>query len=318
MSDAVVRTSCAAWASLILGLLCLVFGPLALLADLPGLALAAFTLVVLTLILRIIVGIRIRRNAGWLRGEGLANGGMAAAIIGGLLSFLTLETCERGGTSTRIVSVNKLKQIALALHRYAEDHEGRFPPPANYGKDGQALLSWRVLLLPYLDDSESIGLYERFHLAEPWDSPHSRTLLKDTPSFYRQPYSPSECDKQETIYQVLVGPGTIFGGKTIPSISEITKADGLSETLLVVEAGEPVPWTKPSDLEIEQDQPLPPLGGLIRKSCWWPFGRHLTNPHMFNVAFADNHVRWLPKRESFHPTIRAAATWNGGEKVELP
>jgi len=48
----------------------------------------------------------------------------------------------------RIESTNKMKNMGLAMHVYADEHQGRLPPAAIYSKDGQALLSWRVLLLP--------------------------------------------------------------------------------------------------------------------------------------------------------------------------
>jgi hypothetical protein len=47
------------------------------------------------------------------------------------------------------------------------------------------------------------------------------------------------------------------GGPSIPA----TFTDGLSQTLLVVEAGEAVPWTKPDDIPFDEKKPVPPLGG---------------------------------------------------------
>jgi hypothetical protein len=37
-------------------------------------------------------------------------------------------------------------------------------------------LSWRVKLLPYLEQDH---LYRQFKLNEPWDSPHNQALLKE-------------------------------------------------------------------------------------------------------------------------------------------
>ena len=47
------------------------------------------------------------------------------------------------------------------------------PRQAIYSKDGKPFLSWRVALLPYL---EQIPLYNKFKLDEPWDSPHNKAL----------------------------------------------------------------------------------------------------------------------------------------------
>jgi hypothetical protein len=64
------------------------------------------------------------------------------------------------------------------------DAHGRLPPAVVYGKDGKPLYSWRVLLLPYLDEQE---LYQQFQLDEPWDSPHNLQLLPRMPGFYAPP-----------------------------------------------------------------------------------------------------------------------------------
>ena len=79
--------------------------------------------------------------------------------------------------------------------------------------------------------------------------------------------------------------------------------DGASKTFLVVEADEPVPWTKPEDLFYEPGKPLPRLGGLFRDG--------------FNCVLADTSVRFIP-RQTKEETIRALITRNGGEKVDLP
>lgn len=138
-----------------------------------------------------------------------------------------------------------------------------------------------------------------------------------TASEYDQPATRvwTKSDDTETLYQVVIGPGTIFGGRKIPSLVDITKADGASHTLLVVEAVESVPWTKPADLEITPDQPLPPLGGLYRNLGWRPFAGG--NLNIVQAAFADGHVQSVSK-DWMKSNIRALATWNGGEAVELP
>src|SRR5260370_25308336 len=66
-----------------------------------------------------------------------------------------------------------LKNIGLAFHDYHQDH-GSFPSSAIFDKDCRPLLSWRVALLPYLEENE---LYSQFRLDEPWDSPNNRPLL---------------------------------------------------------------------------------------------------------------------------------------------
>ena len=72
---------------------------------------------------------------------------------------------------------------------------------------------------------------------------------------------------------------------------------------MLVEAKNEVPWTKPVDIEIHEDQPLPDLGG-------W----HSRN--IFLASFADVAVRVFSK-DVEQDTIRKLTTKAGGEPVEL-
>jgi hypothetical protein len=83
----------------------------------------------------------------------------------------------------RIEASNNLKMIGLAMHNYSDGHK-TLPPPAIYGKDGTPLLSWRVLLLPYIEQQH---LYAKFRLDEPWDSSHNKDFLRYMPPIYQHP-----------------------------------------------------------------------------------------------------------------------------------
>ena len=64
----------------------------------------------------------------------------------------------------------KLAQIELVLYNY-ESTSGFLPPAAVTDADGKPLLSWRVVLLPMIEEE---GLYKQIKLDEPWDSPNNR------------------------------------------------------------------------------------------------------------------------------------------------
>ncbi len=86
----------------------------------------------------------------------------------------------------RTVSMNNLKQIALAMLNYVEA-KGAFPPAYIADKTtGKPLLSWRVAILPYLERED---LFKEFHLDEPWDSQHNKALIPRMPRVYRSPAS---------------------------------------------------------------------------------------------------------------------------------
>ena len=82
--------------------------------------------------------------------------------------------------------VGNLKRIGLALVNF-QSAEGQLPPAAITGKDGRPLLSWRVAILPYLEDYDGRScddLFKAFHRDEPWDSPHNKALLERMPAVY--------------------------------------------------------------------------------------------------------------------------------------
>jgi hypothetical protein len=81
--------------------------------------------------------------------------------------------------------MNHLKQLALAILNFA-DRNKRFPAVGSFDASGQPLLSWRVHVLPYLDEAE---LYKQFRLDEPWDSPHNSQLISKMPEAFACPGS---------------------------------------------------------------------------------------------------------------------------------
>jgi hypothetical protein len=164
----------------------------------------------------------------------------------------------------RARTVNNLKFLGLGMHNYAADHSGRFPAAA-IRKGDRAVLSWRVAILPYV---EQFALYERFHLDEAWDSPHNASLLEEMPGVYA-PVTPREATAYTTYYQRVVGPGSVFDGDECTRFHTNMFA---RPALMIVEAAEAVPWTKPEDLAYVEGKPLPRLGGPIEGASYACFG----------------------------------------------
>ena len=142
--------------------------------------------------------------------------------------------------------------------------EPTFPAAAILSKDGTPFLSWRVCVVPdprHGDRRDQHLLFEKFHLDEPWDSPHNKTLIEEIPAAYA-PVVKKGDPKGSTYYQVFSGPGALFDGSA-DKFADVF--DGISGTLLVVEAAKPVPWTKPDDIPFDQAETrvnlLPMLGG---------------------------------------------------------
>ena len=152
-----------------------------------------------------------------------------------------------------------LCQIGLAVHNYGEA-KGSLPPAVTADANGKPLYSWRVLILPYIEQD---GLYKEFHLDEPWDSEHNLALLPRMPKIYAPCDRHREFPAFHTYFRVFVGKGTPFEpGRAVRLNRDFP--NGAGNTFLIVEAGEPVPWTKPDELVVTDDGPLPPLAGV------WP------------------------------------------------
>jgi RNA polymerase sigma factor (sigma-70 family) len=262
-----------------------------------------------------------------------------------------------------------LRLLALAMHNY-HDMMGHFPAPAITDKAGKPLLSWRVALLPFLEE-DGDRLYKEFRLNEPWDSPHNKKLLARMPRVFA-PVSAKPRRPHSTFFQLLVGPGAMFtayswpaipggggtpagagegavglpgtdipggsrpgtgpgglpggspgsmspgmpgsGGRMMMPGGSGMGADGMSSgpprmmhifdgtanTIMLVEAGDLVPWTKPEDVAYHAKKPLPKLGGQFA--------------NVIHVAMGDGSVRSLP-RGIPQAVMRAAITPTGGEPI---
>jgi hypothetical protein len=208
------------------------------------------------------------------------------------LGKAVVEAVERiHGAAGRLSSQNNLRQIAIAMHNY-HDQNGHLPAQAVYGPDGKALLSWRVLILPYIEQD---NLYKQFHLDEPWDSENNKKLLAKMPKTYQMPGSVP--GTTETYYLGFHGKGAFFDGKKglrLPA----DFPDGTSNTIMIVEAAKGVPWTKPEDLPYDPNKPLPKLGGHF--------------PGGFNASLVDGSARFISASIT-ETTLRNAITRDDGQ-----
>ena len=148
-------------------------------------------------------------------------------------------------------------------------------------------------LLPYLDQ---FALYEQFHLDEPWDSDHNKTLISQMPKLF------GDSAEGKTPIQLFVGEGTLFGTAGSFGIAEVT--DGTSNTIMCVKTGDDAAdfWTKPGGLALDKANPIAALG---------------TIGETFLVVFMDGAVRSLPSNISAED-LSNLITHQDGNAVEIP
>jgi len=212
---------------------------------------------------------------------------------------------------------NNMKRIMLALHKYHGTRKTY--PPAFTSKDSKPLLSWRVAILPNLDQE---SLYEEFHLDEPWDSEHNKTLIAKMPDVYRAPTSQHKDGR--TVYLTPRGDRTAFPGEKAISYQQVI--DGLSNTVALVEINDDfaIPWTQPDDWSFDPDDPSDGVRTKSRlrtslerdavRKVKPQFGGHYAGG--FNAAFCDGSVTFISDKIS-DANVKSVFTRDGRELTEL-
>jgi hypothetical protein len=277
--------------------------------EMSGKAIVSLVCGGLTLVLPVILAIPailfavlaladIKREQGRRTGKGLALAGLILGLVGNVTiwPYLLIYNGVKDSQARRD-SLQNLRELTFAMHNYNDTFK-TLPASAIYSKDGRPLLSWRVAILPFIEQQP---LYQQFKMDEPWDSPHNIRLLEHMPKLYA-PLRGSTPQPHSTYYQVFTGPKTPFNGSTPPRIPA-TFTDGTSNTFMIVEGAEAVPWTKPADVVMREGSPVPPLGAT------WGGGNN------FCVSMADGSVRIVDRRRVSDQTLRLLIDPNDGQAI---
>jgi len=215
---------------------------------------------------------------------------------------------------------NNLKQIGLALHNY-HDAYGCFPPAYVADADGRPMHSWRVLILPFMEEQE---LYDRYRFDEPWDGPNNRWLHSEKPVFLSHSgriyahhiYQCPGASDMEADYLAVVGPHLAWPGACCTTYADFS--DGRSQTIQLIEVQDSgIHWMEPRDLDIASIKGLQDLGVPPMHT---PIPRQPRNPKYypgFHALRADGGVN------TFAPDVdaalfRALLTRDGNEPLEPP
>jgi RNA polymerase sigma factor (sigma-70 family) len=302
--------------------------------DLVG-ALGPGVLAALTGLRKALGELKTERNGRELTASVDLSAGDVGTLAVAKLLFTTFAS-TRDGFNGNQPHLGDLAKALLAYHK----EKGHLPPHAHYAVDGKTpLLSWRVLILPYLGE-EAKKLYGEFKLDEPWDSEHNIRLVrrmpvvfapknefkkakttssKDPPAEEQEEEEESEPRGATTPFQVLFGPGTLFDGPRGRPLSDAT--DGPENTVLVAQAFHAVPWTKPQDLAFLPGAKLPRMGNnggwVSSVALAFGDGEMLTLPAPGYGRRTDaGRLEWAESANFDEAPLRALITRAGGEKVD--
>jgi len=197
------------------------------------------------------------------------------AIIGSLVAIIgpaILKAREAARADSCLCSMN---QIQLALLTYQNSH-GNFPAAFRVGVDGHPQHSWRVLVLPFLDEQE---VYDQYQFDEPWNGPNNRLLAdKIRLEKFQCPSGSDRGRTQMTNYGIIQGADTLFPGMGTTKLEDIS--DGPENTILLVETHDgDIHWMEPRDVKATSTSV--PLNGSSKASISSP---HPAGP---GVGFAD-------------------------------
>ena len=238
--------------------------------------------------------------------------------IGGCTAVLYPFVQQAREAANRTSCKCMLNQIGLALHTY-HDQYGSFPPAFVRGSDGRPWHSWRVLILPYLDQAD---LYKQYSFSEPWDGPNNIKLLPHRPSIFDCPIrcEPTGASRpllaytgilacgsgwrrsgMTTSFAAAFGSDCIFRGSEPVTTKDVT--DSTTGTIMIGELSDAmIPWTKPEDIDVGLH---PHIGDSLGFST---SGRH----GGAYFLMADGTSRWL-KSDTPQQTVDALFTRDGGE-----
>lgn len=232
-----------------------------------------------------------------------------------LLTLAVIAACGcRADESQRPATLraqcrNNLKQIGMALNQYHKRY-GSFPPAFVTDKDGKPAYSWRVLLLPFLDEEK---LYAKYRFDEPWDGPNNSKLADQIPAVYRCPgfvHCPENHvdlqigSKFFSNYVVIRDPASVIPNESPISLDDIV--DGPENSIAVVETRKhSVHWMEPIDIN-EAD--------FCRDVKAAATEKRTNHDHGVQALFANGAVHSL-NRNIESAILKGLATRNGNETL---
>ena len=190
--------------------------------------------------------------------------------------------------------MNAMKMVGLAIHNYYAS-ENHLPPKYFATEDGTPLLSWRVALLPYI---EQLAMYRAFNLDKSWNDEANQTQAKTLIPLYCD--DPSRGAK--TTLRAPVLEGSLWYGDGPPKDFRDV-IDGTSNTIAVIDAPEAaaIEWANPQPWIISADDPAADVFG---------------DRDRVTVLMLDGSVRVFTREELDNDKLKAMLTIGGKELIQ--
>jgi hypothetical protein len=194
------------------------------------------------------------------------------------------------------------------LHNYHDIYDS-LPPTYIADASGRPMHSWRVLILPFMEQK---SLYDQYRFDEPWDGPNNSKLADQIGDVYSCPAEhPHRAAKNvETSYVAIVGDHTPWQGEKALDFTAFK--DGTANTIFVVEVhNSGIHWMEPRDLHVSQMAPT--VNAKHGQGISSAHGAHGSGAQ---VGMADGAIKFLPNDTPPH-VIRELVTIDDG-KGSLP
>lgn len=219
------------------------------------------------------------------RWEALAKCVLAFLCVSCLFNPLIPVRSRAREAASRSQCLNNLKQIGLGLLNY-QDMYGGLPPVRHRDGQGQPLYSWRVLLLPFVEQGR---LFQQYDCREPWNGPNNGKLAGVRLDIYRCP-SDQGGPQGMTNYVAVLGPD----GNWLQADDREKEA---SNPVRIIERCDvQIGWAEPREVSLDEicsSSPSQPAAISSKHSVDGEFFYHAEEVGA-NALFADGRVRLIP------------------------
>ncbi|MDR1484799.1 MAG: DUF1559 domain-containing protein [Planctomycetaceae bacterium] len=224
---------------------------------------------------------------------------VAGAGIGTGLLLPAVQSAREA--ARRMQCTNNIRQIVLAFHCHHDVYK-TFPPLYTVDAAGKPLHSWRVAILPFIEQG---SLYDKIRHNESWDSEYNKQFHKALIPVYSCPSVKFTDENKRCSYAVIAGQPLV--PKKGVAIDKIP--DGTSNTVSVVEVKEPFCWMDPkADITLEDFvKGINSKDGVVGS-------QHIKGA---NVGLWDGSSKFLDNSTT-PAVLKAIGTANGGEAVAIP